>query len=126
MPISCLLYPLVYGREVILTAPRKGHRLCPIEFLRLLQELLFDLISWQRGRIAYEITERVIQELCKLKKVRLKGDFYSPEFNRKFRDENAAFSFEEDKNRKGHYQIYVNDIPLVLWFRQKTHEWRNG
>ena len=57
--------------------------------------------------------ERVIQELCKLKKVRLKGDFYSPEFNRKFRDENAAFSFGEDKNRKGHYHICVNDIPLV-------------
>lgn len=70
--------------------------------------------------------ERVIQELCKLEKVRLKGDFYSPEFNRKFRDENAAFSFEEDKNRKGHYHICVNDIPLVQWFRQKANEWRNG
>ena len=21
--------------------------------------------------------------------------------------------------------IYVNDIPLVQWFRQKAHEWRN-
>ena len=56
----------------------------------------------------------------------LKGDFYSPEFNRKFRDENAAFSFEEDKNRKGHYHICVNDIPLVQWFRQKANEWKNG
>lgn len=71
-------------------------------------------------------SEKVIQELCKLKKVRLKGDFYSPEFNRKFHDENATFSFEEDKNRKGHYHICVNDIPLVQWFRQKANEWRNG
>ena len=61
-----------------------------------------------------------------MKKVRLKGDFYSPEFNRKFRDENATFSFDEDKSRKGHYQICVNDIPLVQWFRQKANEWRNG
>ena len=56
----------------------------------------------------------------------MKGDFYSSEFNRKFRDENATFSFEEDKNRKGHYHICVNDIPLVQWFRQKANKWKNS
>ena len=87
-------------------------------------EKLLPLIDFCRNTLNF--SERVIQELCKLKKVRLKGDFYSPEFNRKFRDENAAFSFEEDKNRKGHYHICVNDVPLVRWFRQKAQEWRNG
>ena len=70
--------------------------------------------------------ESVKKELCRGKKVWLKGDFYSPEFNRKFRDENAVFSFEEDKDRKRHYHICVNDIPLVQWFREKANEWRNG
>ena len=87
-------------------------------------EKLLSLIDFCRNTLKF--SERVIQELCRLKKVRLKGDFYSPEFNRKFRDENAAFSFEEDKNRKEHYHICVNDIPLVQWFRQKANEWRNG
>lgn len=87
-------------------------------------EKLLPLIDFCRNTLNF--SERVIQELCKLKKVRLKGDFYSPEFNRKFRDENAAFSFEEDKSRKGHYHICVNDIPLVQWFREKANEWRNG
>ena len=87
-------------------------------------EKLLPLIDFCRNTLNF--SERVVQELCKLKKVSLKGDFYSPEFNRKFRDENAAFSFGEDKNRKGHYHIYVNDIPLVQWFRQKANEWRNG
>jgi hypothetical protein len=87
-------------------------------------EKLLPLIDFCRNTLNF--SERVIQELCKLKKVRLKGDFYSPEFNRKFRDENAAFSFEKDKNREGHYHICVNDIPLVQWFRQKAKEWRNG
>ena len=87
-------------------------------------EKLLPLIDFCRNTLKF--SERVIQELCKLKKVRLKGDFYSPEFNRKFRDESAAFSFEEDKNRKGHYHICVNDISLVQWFRQKAKEWRNG
>ena len=87
-------------------------------------EKLLPLIDFCQNTLKF--SERVIQELCKLKKVRLKGDFYSPEFNRNFRDENAAFSFEEDKNRKGHYHICVNDIPLVQWFRQKANEWRNG
>ena len=87
-------------------------------------EKLLPLIDFCRNTLHF--SERVIQELCKLKKVRLKGDFYSPEFNRKFRDENAAFSFEEDKNKKEHYHICVNDIPLIQWFRQKANEWRNG
>ena len=87
-------------------------------------EKLLPLIDFCRNTLKF--SERVVQELCKLKKVRLKGDFYPPEFNRKFRDENAAFSFEEDKDRKGHYHICVNDIPLVQWFRQKANEWRNG
>ena len=87
-------------------------------------EKLLPLIDFCRNTLKF--SERVIQELCKLKKVRLKGDFYSPEFNRKFRDESAAFSFEEDKNRKGYYHICVNDIPLVQRFRQKAKEWRNG
>ena len=87
-------------------------------------EKLLPLIDFCRNTLNF--SERVIQELCKLKKVRLKGDFYSPEFNRKFRDENAAFSFEEDKNRKRHYHICVNDIPLVQWFREKANDWRNG
>ena len=87
-------------------------------------EKLLPLIDFCQNTLNF--SERVIQELCKLKKVRLKGDFYSPEFNRKFRDEDAAFSFEEDKNKKGYYHICVNDIPLVQWFRQKAHEWRNG
>ena len=87
-------------------------------------EKLLPLIDFCQNTLNF--SERVIQELCKLKKVRLKGDFYSPEFNRKFRDENATFSFEEDKNRKGHNHIYVNDIPLVQWFKEKAHEWRKG
>ncbi len=87
-------------------------------------EKLLPLIEFCQNTLNF--SERVIQELCKLKKVRLKGDFYSSEFSRKFRDENAAFSFEEDKNRKGYYHICVNDIPLVQWFRQKANEWRNG
>lgn len=87
-------------------------------------EKLSPLIDFCRNTLKF--SERVIQELCKLKKVRLKGDFYFPEFNRKFRDENATFSFEEDKSRKGHYHICVNDIPLVQWFREKANEWRNG
>ena len=87
-------------------------------------KMLLPLIDFCRNTLHF--SEKVIQELCKLKKVRLKGDFYSPEFNRKFHDENATFSFEEDKNRKGHYHICVNAIPLVQWFRQKANEWRNG
>lgn len=87
-------------------------------------EKLLPLIDFCRNTLKF--SERVIQELCKLKEIRLKGDFYSPEFNRKFHDENATFTFNEDKNRKKYYHICVNDIPLVQWFIQKAHEWRNG
>ena len=42
-------------------------------------EKLLPLIDFCRNTLKF--SERVIQESCKLKKVRLKGDFYSPEFN---------------------------------------------
>ncbi|GFH98768.1 MULTISPECIES: MobV family relaxase [Bacteroidales] len=87
-------------------------------------EKLLPLIDFCRNTLHF--SEQIIQELCKLKKVNLKGDFYSPEFNRKFHAEGAAFSFEEDKSRTGRFHICVNNIPLVQWFRQKAHEWRNG
>ena len=64
---------------------------------------LLPLIDFCRNTLHF--SEQIIQELCKLKKVKLKGDFYSPEFNRKFHAEGAAFSFEEDKGRKGHFKI---------------------
>ena len=43
-------------------------------------EKLLPLIDFCRTTLKF--SERVIQELCKLKEIRLKGDFYSPEFNR--------------------------------------------
>ena len=39
-------------------------------------EKLLPLIDFCRNTLKF--SERVVQELCKLKKVRLKGDFYSP------------------------------------------------
>ena len=65
-------------------------------------EKLLPLINFCRNTLKF--SERVIQELCKLKEVKLKGDLYSTEFNRRFHDEDAAFTFNEDNNRKGHYQ----------------------
>lgn len=59
-------------------------------------EKLLPLIGFFRNTLIF--SERVIQKLCKLKKVKLKGDSYSHEFNRKFRDKNADLSFEKDKD----------------------------
>lgn len=33
LPVSCFLYPRVYGYEVVLAHPRKGHGLCSVELL---------------------------------------------------------------------------------------------
>ena len=61
-------------------------------------EMLLPLIDFCRNTLKF--FERVAQELCKLKKVRLKGDFYSPEFNRKFRDGLGIASAKQDKGLK--------------------------
>lgn len=68
-------------------------------------EKLLPLINFCPNTL--NLSESIIQELCKLKKVRLKGDFYSPEFNRKFRNKNVAFSFEEGKNKKKDITAYA-------------------
>lgn len=33
LSMSCFLYPVVYGHEVVLADPRKAHGLCSIKFL---------------------------------------------------------------------------------------------
>ena len=104
-------------------SPNRCANVKPFALLHYVEKLL-PLIDFCRNTLIF--SERATQELCKLKKVRLKGNFYSPEFNRKFLNENAAFSFEKDKNRKGHYHICVNDAPLVQWFRPKAQEWKDS
>lgn len=71
-------------------------------------------------------TYNIVKAILSATTFKLKSDFNSPELNRMFHNENVLFSFEEDKDRKGHYHICVNDISLVQWFRQKADEWRNG
>lgn len=43
-------------------------------------------------------SDAIIRELCKFKKVPLKGKFYSSEFNRYFESSNAVFSIKQDKD----------------------------
>ena len=56
---------------------------------------LLPLIDFCRNTLHF--SEQIIQELCKLKKVKLKGDFYSPEFNRKFHAEGGLSRLKKIK-----------------------------
>ncbi len=85
---------------------------------------LSPLIDYCRNTM--HCSDAIISELCRFKKVLLKGNFYSSEFNRKFHAENATFLFEKDKSKKGSFQICVNGVSLIQWFRTKMNEWREN
>lgn len=61
-----------------------------------------------------------------VQKVPLKGTFNSLEINCKFQAENYIFPFEKDSNKKENFQVCVNEVCHVQWFRIKMNELRKN
>jgi len=85
-------------------------------------EKLLPLVEYCKNTLRF--SDEIIRELCKLRKLSLRGKFYSIEFNCSFESDNAVFSFEKDKNSKECFHICVNGVDLVLWFRDRMNEIR--
>ena len=92
----------------------------PFALLHYVEKLL-PLIDFCRNTSKF--SERVIQELCKLKKVRLKGDFYSLEFNRKFRDESRLSRLKRTRTGK---DITTYALTIFRLFNGSDRKRMNG
>ena len=57
-----------------------------------------------------------------MKPVRFSGRLYSHEFTHSFETDNSEARLERDPKRPGLFNLLIDRIPIVQWFRQKHKE----
>lgn len=85
-------------------------------------EKLMPVINFLRDRLGFN--DGIIRKLCEFKEVGIKGELYSPEFNRRFDTRHSVCSIKEDEN--GKFDFKIDGVSHVSWFRKKMNEFREA
>lgn len=83
-------------------------------------EKLMPVINFLRDRLGFN--DGIIRRLCEFKEVGIKGELYSPEFNRRFDTRHSVCSIRQDEN--GKFDFKIDGVSHVSWFRKKMNEFR--
>ena len=81
-------------------------------------EKLIPTIKFLRD--ALNFGDAVIRKLCTFKDVSIKGELYSCEFKQHFKADKTICSLKE--NKEGKFNLYIDGVSHVSWFRQKKEE----
>ena len=64
-------------------------------------------------------TEELTRQIVSLQPVGFKGRLYSKEHKEKFRTEHSTASVERNPQEKGKFQLCIDGMPILEWFRMK-------
>lgn len=67
-------------------------------------------------------TEELTRQIVSLQPVGFKGRLYSKEHKEKFRTEHSTASVERNPQEKGKFQLCIDGMPILEWFRMKFQE----
>ena len=67
-------------------------------------------------------TEELTRQIVSLQPVGFKGRLYSKEHKEKFRTEHSTASVERNPQEKGKFQLCIDGMPILEWFRIKFQE----
>ena len=67
-------------------------------------------------------TEELTRQIVSLQPVVFKGRLYSKEHKEKFRTEHSTASVERNPQEKGKFQLCIDGMPILEWFRMKFQE----
>ena len=67
-------------------------------------------------------TEELTRQIVSLQPVGFKGRLYSKEHKEKFRTEHSTASVERNPQEKGKFQLCIDGMPILEWFRMKLSE----
>ena len=67
-------------------------------------------------------TEELTRQIVSLQPVEFKGRLYSKEHKEKFRTEHSTASVERNPQEKGKFQLCIDGMPILEWFRMKFQE----
>ncbi|SHJ21029.1 hypothetical protein SAMN05444350_11849 [Bacteroides stercorirosoris] len=81
-------------------------------------EKLMPTIKFLRDTLNFG--DAIIRKLCMFKDVSIKGELYSCEFNQHFKADKTVCSLKQDT--EGKYNLYIDGVSHVSWFRRKKEE----
>ena len=67
-------------------------------------------------------TEELTRQIVSLQPVGFKGRLYSKEHKEKFRTEHSTATVERNPQEKGKFQLCIDGMPILEWFRMKFKE----
>lgn len=81
-----------------------------------------QLVKW--GEYCREIgfTDKMARDLVNMKTVRFSGKLYSHEHSQHFETEHSEARLMRDEKGPGGFQLFIDRIPILRWFRQKAEE----
>ena len=68
--------------------------------------------------------DEMVKELVNMRPVRFSGELYSNEFSQRFKTENSEARLERDAKRPGLFNLLIDKIDIIYWFRQKYREFQ--
>ena len=71
-------------------------------------------------------TDEMVKELVNMRPVRFSGELRSNEHSQRFGTENSEARLERDAERPGLFNLLIDKIDIIHWFRQKYREFQKS
>ena len=84
--------------------------------------IVTELLPIAEQRRGVGFTEELTRQIVSLQPVGFKGRLYSKEHKEKFRTEHSTASVERNPQEKGKFQLCIDGMPILEWFRMKFQE----
>lgn len=81
-----------------------------------------QLIRWGEYCRSLGFSDRQARDLVNMRPVRFSGKLYSSEHSQHFEIENAEARLARDEKGPGRFELLINRISIIQWFRQKAKE----
>lgn len=81
-----------------------------------------QLIRWGEYCRSLGFSDGQARDLVNMRPVHFSGKLYSSEHSQHFEIENAEARLTRDEKGPGRFELLINRIPIIQWFRQKAKE----
>ena len=81
-----------------------------------------QLVKWGEYCRSLGFTDKMARDLVNMRPVRFSGKLYSHEHSQHFEVENSEARLMRDEKGPGGFQLFIDRIPILRWFRQKAEE----
>lgn len=81
-----------------------------------------QLVKWGEYCRSLGFTDKMAHDLVNMRPVHFSGKLYSSEHSRHFETEHSEARLLRDEKGPGGFQLFIDRIPILRWFRQKAEE----